>query len=427
MTPRDLPRSQFLAAVTELVAPASVVALVPLGTDEPNPDLPWEIARRVARAGRRVALVDLGLERPLLATPEEDPDEGIADALLFGASLQRVAAEQDVKGLFYVGVGTPPANAADVWSHERWRRLARGFANEGALLLLALPPDGLEHLGVEPDWVIGLATGERGDHSASHPALEAHRAAGKSVTLVLDDAAPAAANRPTPSRARRPVATRRVRPRRRRPWVLAGIGAAGVAAAGALLLLPGEGSGSAPAPTSAPFTPAVTANAATTAVPEDDSLYYAVQVAAFASMQSALERGRDFERAGWTVTVTPVRLGARGTWHRLVVGALPDPAEAGRALTRLWRSGLVDQPNGTILRTPHTIQVASAGHLAAAAQTREGLRARGVPAYIVEAPDGSVRLFVGAFETPQQARLADSILRAADIEGTLVPRAGKAR
>ena len=421
MTPRDLPRSQFLAAVTELARPASVVALVPLGTDEPNPDLPWEIARRVARTGRRVALVDLGLERPLLATPEEDPGEGIADALLYGASLQRVAAEQDVEGLFYVGVGTQPANAADVWSHERWRRLARGFANEGALLLLALPPEGLEHLGVEPDWVVGLATGERGDHSASHPALEARRAAGKSVTLVLDDAAPAAANRPTPPRAGRPVATRRVRPRRRR-WVLAGIGAAGLTVAGALLLLPGEGSGLAPVPASAPFTPAVT-----TAVPEDDSLYYAVQVAAFASMASALERGRDFERAGWTVTVTPVRLGGQGTWHRLLVGALPDPAEAGRALTRLWRSGLVEQPNGTILRTPHTIQVPGAGGSAAAAQTREGLRARGVPAYIVEAPDGSVRLFVGAFETPQQARLADSILTAADIEGTLVPRAGKAR
>ncbi|MCK5713304.1 MAG: SPOR domain-containing protein, partial [Hyphomicrobiaceae bacterium] len=368
MTPRDLPRSQFLATVTELVAPASVVALVPLGTDEPNPDLPWEIARRVARAGRRVALVDLGLERPLLATPEEDPDEGIADALMFGASLQRVAAEQDVKGLFYVGVGTPPANAADVWSHERWRRLARGFANEGALLLLALPPEGLEHLGVEPDWVVGLATGERGD-SASHPALEARRAAGKSVTLVLSDAAPAAASRPTPRRAGRPVATRRVRPRRRRRWVLAGIAAAGATAAGALLFLPGEGSGSAPAPASAPFTPAVTANAATTAVPDDDSLYYAVQVAAFASMENALERGRDFERAGWTVTVTSVRLGGQGTWHRLLVGALPDPAEAGRALTRLWRSGLVDQPNGTILRTPHTIQVPGAEDSAAAAQT----------------------------------------------------------
>ena len=66
-------------------------------------------------------------------------------------------------------------------------------------------------------------------------------------------------------------------------------------------------------------------------------------------------------------------------------------------------------------------------YLNAAAQAKQGLRARGVPAYIVEASDGSVRLFVGAFETPQQARLADSILTAANIEGTLVPRAGKAR
>ena len=419
MTPRDLPRSQFLAAVTELVAPASVVALVQLGPAEPNPYLPWEIARRVARAGRRVALVDLGLERPLLAGPEADPDEGIADAFLFGASWQRVATEQDVEGLFYVGVGTPPTNAADVWSHERWGRLARGFANEGALLLLALPPEGLEHLGVEPDRVIGLAAGVRGAHSAGHPALEACRAAGKSVTLVYDDAAPAAVNRPTPRRAGRPVATRRVRPRRRRRWVVAAIGAAGIVAAGALLLLPGEGSGSAPAPTSAPFTPA--------AAPGGDSLYYTVQVAAFARMENALERGRDFERAGWTVTVTSVRLGGQGTWHRLLVGALPDPAEAGRALTRLWRSGLVDQPNGTILRTPHTIMVPGARDSAAAAQAKQGLRARGVPAYIVEASDGSVRLFVGAFETPQQARLADSILTAANIEGTLVPRAGKAR
>jgi hypothetical protein len=423
MTPRDLPRSQFLATVTELVAPASVVALVQFGSDEPNSDLPWAVARRVAHAGRRVALIDLGLERPLLATPEADPDEGIADAFLYGASLQRVATEQDVEGLFYVGVGTEPATPADVWSHERWGRLARGFANEGALLVLAVPPEGLEHLGIEPDWVVGLATGKRGEEPESHPALDALRTAGKSVTLVLADAAPGAASRPTPPRPRRPVATRRVRPRRRR-WVLAGIGAAGIAAAGALLLLPGEGSGSAPAPASAPFTPAMPAGGA---IREADSLYYAVQVAAFASMENALERGRDFERAGWTVTVTPVRLGGSGTWHRLVVGALPDPAEAGRALTRLWRSGLVDQPNGTILRTPHTIRVPGGPDSAAAAQTLEGLRARGLPAYIVEAPDGSPRLYVGAFETPQQARLADSILAAANVEGTLVLRAGKAR
>ncbi len=100
---------------------------------------------------------------------------------------------------------------------------------------------------------------------------------------------------------------------------------------------------------------------------------------------------------------------------------------AERALARLWSQGLVERPNGTILRTPHAIRLGSYPDIPTAQAARRGLRDRGAAAYIVEASDGSVRLFVGAFETPEQARLADSILAAADLQGTVVSRTGIAR
>jgi hypothetical protein len=136
---------------------------------------------------------------------------------------------------------------------------------------------------------------------------------------------------------------------------------------------------------------------------------------------------REYERDGWTATITPVQLGRQGTWHRLIVAALPTAGAAERALSRLWQDGLLERPNGTILRTPHAIRLGSYTDSAAASAAAEGLRARSIPAYIVMASDGTATLLVGAFETPEQARLADSILTAADLEGTLVARAGIAR
>ena len=108
----------------------------------------------------------------------------------------------------------------------------------------------------------------------------------------------------------------------------------------------------------------------------------------------------------------------------MLVGALPTPAAADSLLRRLWQQHLVERPNGTILRTPHANALAESASPAEAERLAEGLRRRGVAAYIVPAPGGLARVLAGAFEAPDQARAADSLLQLAGLKSTLVLRMG---
>jgi hypothetical protein len=148
-----------------------------------------------------------------------------------------------------------------------------------------------------------------------------------------------------------------------------------------------------------------------------------VQIAAFNQAGQAMAQVQDFEDAE-AATVSPVRLGRQGLWFRVIVGAFSTPAEADSLLRALWRRGVVERPNGTILRTPHTFRLAGPVPADAAREQAEGLRRRGVAAYIVPAPDGSALVAAGAFETPDQAHAADSLLRRSGLEAALTHRMG---
>jgi hypothetical protein len=428
MTPRELARAQLPTLAPDLLAELTVVALVALeGSGPASEAMAAELAGAVARRGRRVALMDLCLEDPILdARVARGSGEGLVDAFLYGASLQHVAVEQDVPGFHVIAVGTRPSDPEEVWSHQRWRRLARGFRAEGALLLLLIPADALARVAVQPDRIMVLApVGKAGAARKLATPAEWSEVA---VDVVVDTPPPrvSAPPRRRPPTAR-PVATRRVRPPHRRWWAATAAGVVLAGAVGLAVALPQRGNGAVSADLDPSQVAAPVATRPAVEAPGSDSLYYAVQVAAFQDMDAALGGAREYRDAGWTVTVSPVRLGGQGTWYRLIVAAVSAPAAAERALARLWNRGLVERPNGTILRTPHAIRLGRYPDITAAEAARRGLRDRGAAAYIVEASDGSVRLFVGAFETPEQARLADSILAAADLQGTVVPRTGIAR
>jgi cell division septation protein DedD len=428
MTPREHPRAQLPTLAPDLLAEVTVVTLIVLeGSRQASEAMATELAAAVARPGRRVALIDLCLEDPILdARVARGSGEGLVDAFLYGASLQHVAVEQDVPGFHVIAVGTRPSDPDEVWSHQRWRRLARGFQSEGALLLLLVPAYALARVAVQPDRIVVLApVGKAGAARKLDTPADWSEVA---VDVVVDTPPPRVSAPPQrrPPTAR-PVATRRVRPPRRRWWAATAGGVVLAGAVGLAVALPQRGNGAVSADVDASEVAVPVAPRPAAEAPGSDSLYYAVQVAAFQGMDAALDGAREYGDAGWTVTVSPVRLGGQGTWYRLIVAAVSAPDAAERALARLWSQGLVERPNGTILRTPHAIRLGSYPDTAAAQAARRGLRDRGAAAYIVEASDGSVRLFVGAFETPEQARLADSILAAADLQGTVVPRTGIAR
>jgi len=100
------------------------------------------IAEEWARAGLQAVLMDLGLQNPSLHQVLNLPNnEGVSDAFLYGASVQRVARPALDDSIFFVSAGTATADPEGVLGHRRWNDLAGGFSEADATLLLFLPTD----------------------------------------------------------------------------------------------------------------------------------------------------------------------------------------------------------------------------------------------------------------------------------------------
>lgn len=430
MIPRVLTLDQLSRVVPSLIADKSVVALV---SDPPDDAWGVQSAWAVARAAatkQRVALVDASLEQPGLDQGAKDPvGKGLVDAFEFGSPLEQVAQNQG-GGLFYIPVGTTPSDPAAIRRSDRWERLQRGFAAEHAILLLYAPSHALAELSLQPDAVVVLAEhGVTGEHPA---------AAIAPVIGVLQG---------TPF-------TPASRTALRIPWRQLLIGASAVIGTVGLVLLvllllpapepdleaPGAPAPPADGPAEVADGPVVVeedppvAAAATPAPdrpldePTGDTLFYVVQVAAFNRLNQATDLVNELSAAGFTGFVTPVLVGQAPTrWYRVVAGALPSPHAADSVREALWGEGLLERGQGVILRTPDAYQLVLLPSENEARVVARGLRERGLPAYIVAGANGPARVLLGAFENPEQARAADSLLAAFGLQGTLVTRIGRPR
>ncbi len=430
MTARELAPSDLPPLLPELLSDTSVIALVPDDSEDRAwaAHVAWELAR-AACGTRRIALIDAGVDHPAL-----DPgavatgQEGLVDAFEFGSSLTHVAREQE-PDLYYIPVGTAPSDPIAIWSHERWQRLQRGFASQGAMLFLFLPWDALPHLAVRPDrvlllardWPAGTPVAERvWGVVREPPAAPIARARGArwrtvvTATLAVLTAVaasywfivrPRGLESPSPGPKPEPVAVADSAP----PAAVDSGGVGDVAV----------------------YTAAVPEPARTTPaepVPAPDTLPYTLQVAAFDQMEAALALIDTLDEAGYLAYVTPVRVGTPARlWHRVMVGAYLTVADAQATRAELWDARLVRREQGAVLVTPRTLEVNTfrSGENAVAAAA--GLREGGIPGYIVAGPDGVYRLLVGAFQSARQAEDAASLLLAAGYRGTLVIRIGTAR
>lgn len=95
------------------------------------------LARSWSQQGRRVILVDGGLQRPSLHTAAGVSNgEGLSDAVLYGASVQRVSQPLDEGNLFLITAGTAVADSHTVARSPRWHRLSAGMTEAGVTLAL---------------------------------------------------------------------------------------------------------------------------------------------------------------------------------------------------------------------------------------------------------------------------------------------------
>ncbi|HEX6534216.1 MAG TPA: hypothetical protein VF041_06440 [Gemmatimonadaceae bacterium] len=98
---------------------------------------------RVQARRRRVAIADVvGELPPIEAFVSDETAHGIVDAFFYGVSLNHVARPIDpARNLYVLPSGAAPIDVDAVLRSERWPRLAGGFHEVGALLLVLAPAD----------------------------------------------------------------------------------------------------------------------------------------------------------------------------------------------------------------------------------------------------------------------------------------------
>jgi hypothetical protein len=98
-----------------------------------------ELARAWSASGQRVVLVDAVLNRPTLHQAAElTPGEGLTDAVLHGASIERISHPIDGGKFFAVTTGTPVADPVAVAFAPRWHRVTAGMIEAGVIMLMLL-------------------------------------------------------------------------------------------------------------------------------------------------------------------------------------------------------------------------------------------------------------------------------------------------
>jgi hypothetical protein len=426
-----------------------------------DPSVAVSTAIGVARAQglrRRVAVADLIGESPAIeALLTGDDPHGIADSFLYGVSLNKIArAMKGADNVFLMPSGTEPVDHGEVYANERWRRLAAGFHQVGALLIVVARPQ-----------VLGFAE-LCGHLGAIMPVGDATFPTPPNVPLVVPPAPPPAPapvadaeappHRESKARARE-AAQEDEDSRRRRKWIVLVLLAAVAVAVGAfwpqiVAQLPESVAArldrSTPGPDSAAVlvqpTPMDTVPAAgvpdslaqetdmtgdrerapspppTVANPGDsaNAARYAVYFATANTRSAAMPDPQ--VRSLSAVALSPVMEGAE-PWYRVTIGASSARADAETLLARLRSERIIGA--GSIVSVPFAFRVEQKVNESIVPSRLAALASRGIIGYALRQTDGSATIYTGAFESPSQAAaLADS-LRAAGVAPVLVYRTGR--
>lgn len=435
-----------------------VFATVVAGTDSGEAA---EIAVAVARAQaerRRVAVADLIGEAPALqALVRGDDPHGISDSFLYGVSLNKIARAANAAGtMFVMPSGTEPVAHESVYANDRWRRLAAGFHQVGALLLVVAAPGtpGFAELcgyvgsvmpvgsvtfpvppGVRviapasaPATPTPLPTPRR--NSTAHArAVAAENASSRNRRIVLVVLLLAAVGvligtqwtniarylpEPLASLGRRPDAPRSDTVTTPPP------AAVPLAESTALTGLDSAQRDSAisadSARSAAALAPLEIANPGDSARAARFAVYYASANTREGAMPDERARGLP------AIAMSPVPEGGE-PWFRVTVGAATARSEADSLLAALRRAKIIGA--GSIVIVPFALRLEDSVSAARAQSRIAAFGRQGIAAYALRQDDGTATILTGAFETAEQARpLVDSLTRAG-LAPALIYRTGR--
>jgi hypothetical protein len=382
---------------------------------------------------RRVFVADLVGDLPPLRSliKDEDP-HGVADAFLYGVSLNKIGYEVDGRPNVYImPSGTEPILGEEIFRSARWNKLATGFTQMDALLLLVAGSDA-PGLGDLADQIDG-------------------------VVLVRDSGLPNAPSALVVARVPVPTPTlkiplHRIRARaadwRKHRWLYpaAGAGALMLAAVIGVALMFARTRRVPKAPEAAPAA-AVPAPIPPPARPAPETLYVApaanVEDSASASaftvellVANTAEGANLFVRKNGAAlpaaAVSPVSFDPeRSTWYRVTAGAYTRKYQADSLLLALRRSSVLTDSAGSVTRAPLALIVDSVptqgGIVDAVRGAVQKYADRGLPVYALIQDGGGARIYAGAFATAAQSAGLIRTLRSAGLNPVLVYRTGSTR
>jgi hypothetical protein len=388
------------------------------------------IARAEAEHRRSVVGDLVGDLPPLRSLVKEEDPHGITDSFLYGVSLNKIGYEvEGVQNLYVMPSGTDPLIDEEIMESPRWKKLAAGFGEAGAFLILVASSDapGLAILIEQLDGAVLVKDAELPNAPS---ALVLARVAGPTPTLKLPlrRLSAGAANWP------------------RHKWLYPALGALVVlvfAGLGLALMLgrvslskPPEGRITAkqvappvpPPPRPAPETLYIAppANVNDSAMAAAFSVELLVANTAEGANLFVRKKGAALPAAA----VSPVPIGPeRATWYRVTAGAYTRRSQADSLLLALRESRVLSSDSaGSITRTPLALLVDSVptqgGIVDAVRAAVQKYAARGLPVYTLMQNDGGARIYSGAFATSDQSAQLIRTLRAAGLEPVLVFRTG---
>lgn len=413
---------------------------------------------RVHGSHRRVAIADLiGEVPPLQSLVTSEDAHGISDSFLYGVSLNKIAQPLDGSAnVFLMPSGTESVANETVYRNDRWRKLAAGFQQVGALLLVVAVPStpGFADLCTFVGAVFPM--GEPAPvPPPGVPVIALPRSTPAEVLRVVKKAQKAG-SQDTSSRNTRMVATAfvffAIAIMVGASWssILAtlpdGISRYLPGGSSAVQVLDSTGINSAGAPSDSlavaaaarPSTaadsaqplaavPPSTSGGLSVANPEDSAsaATYAVYLQAASTREAATSETRILSMPA--VAISPVIFdGDSVQWFRVTVGASEDEATAEALLARLRTARILGQASGTIVRVPFAFRLEAGLSADATSRMISDYDRRGISAYGLKQEDGRITLYTGALETLVQAKyLADS-LRTQGVKAVLVYRTGRA-
>ncbi|MFL5582792.1 MAG: hypothetical protein ACJ8AO_20700, partial [Gemmatimonadaceae bacterium] len=353
----------------------------------------------------------------------------------------------DAGELFVLPSGSEPIDYEELLRHPRWRRLASGFREVGALLVLAAPasaPHVAELVAATDGAVlVGELVPRELPVAKVLGGVRAPRAGRGAVLMPTPDVTPTAVPTAPPTRSRGRVL---------QLTVAAALVLALVAVG---LWLAGRPLANGPRPQTEPTKDTTGANrvagitpgASTTALdslavvdtsrppgavagpvtnPADSAraVAWAVAFKNFNTQAGVLLTLHSARNALPAATFAPVQQqGSR--WYQLVAGAFANRRSADSLLVVARDSLDSELEPVSVVRLPFAYLVQARVNTANASRIVGQLVERGHPAYALRQPDGTVNIYVGAFESPAQAALLLAPLQASGLTPALTYRVGR--